>query len=66
MPNPSPFRLTCGTAVIAESLDALPVNPKPSQLMPCGHPQSAVISSNPDDIGTCYCGECAKENDASQ
>lgn len=29
-----------------------------NKLMPCGHPQSAVVSS---DEGTNYCGECERK-----
>ena len=60
MPNPPRFALTFGTSAL-ESLDALLVNAETSQLMSCGHPQGAVISSNPNGIGTCYCGECERE-----
>lgn len=53
MPNPSP---------LAESLAAIPVNPKPSQLMPvCGHPTSAVAHLRDERIRTRYCTMCAAE-----
>lgn len=29
-----------------------------NELQPCGHPKSAVVSS---DEGTSYCGECERE-----
>lgn len=54
-----------GIINMSRGATSIPANPKPKQLMPCSHPQSAVISSNPDGIGTCYCSECAKENDVS-
>lgn len=32
---------------------------RPEDTMPCGHPVSAVVSS---EEGTSYCGECARES----
>ncbi len=61
MPNPNPSRLTFGTSALTDPLDAPPVTPNPSQLMPCGHPQSAVAYPEDKRIRTRYCTMCAAE-----